>query len=53
MFTVTCSRCKYVFYKGEKIPNLYKIYVRFGGRCPVCGREIGWVPQSIDVKAKR
>lgn len=52
MFVVLCDRCGYEFYRGEKPPNLYRIYVVFGGRCPRCGREVKWVPTSIEVRRK-
>ncbi|MEM3893015.1 MAG: hypothetical protein QXR12_03580 [Thermofilum sp.] len=53
MFTVKCEKCGFVFYKGAKPPTLYRIYVQYGGRCPRCGLEIGWVPKEIEVEHKR
>jgi len=53
MITVVCNKCGYVFYKGSKVPNLYKIYASVGGRCPRCGREIDWRPVEVKVKRRR
>lgn len=53
VITVVCKRCGYVFYRGEKVPNLFRIYASVGGRCPRCGREIGWVPLNVKVERRR
>lgn len=53
MITVVCKKCGYVFYKGNKIPNLYKIYASVGGQCPKCGTRIDWVPQDVEVRKRR
>ncbi|MEM0125918.1 MULTISPECIES: hypothetical protein [Thermofilum] len=52
MYIVKCSKCGYVFYRGEKIPNLFRIYSSVGGKCPRCGAEIDWVPKGVAVSRK-
>ncbi len=47
---IYCSRCGFIFYRGDELTNPQDIIRRYGGKCPKCYKELKLDPSKITIK---
>jgi RNase P subunit RPR2 len=47
---VVCRECGEVLYEGDLLKSPQDIIKKFEGKCPKCGKDLGFDYESVDVK---
>lgn len=48
---VLCDKCGFVLYEGTDLKPPDEIIQTHAGKCPNCGKKIGFVPTKVEVKS--
>ncbi|MEM0085356.1 MAG: hypothetical protein QW743_02960 [Candidatus Methanomethylicia archaeon] len=48
---IYCSRCGFIFYRGDELANPHEIIKRYGGKCPKCYKQLQLNTKEIKIKA--
>jgi len=52
VYYITCSRCSFVFYSGEKPADILKVLAKYGDKCPRCLRRLSLKPVNVEVRVR-
>lgn len=47
---IICKECDEVLYEGDLLKSPQDIIKKFEGRCPKCGKDLGFNSESVKVK---
>ena len=47
---VICRKCGEVLYEGELLKSPQDVIKKYEGKCPQCGKELGFEGESVHVK---